>query len=135
MAKTIHGGTDRSAMVGLIDCVMKRCKLQIYKEMVSTKKLDKQIYISALKEYESAHENICRSIQVYYNGGVIGKRKYRKLYRDSAYKISDKGVQGTRISIGGWPANALYEVNPYRYLIQCTRYSLPRHFYQGKWML
>ncbi len=36
-----------------------------------------------------------RSVSVYYSGGVAGKKKYRKIYKDSCYKIAMQG--GVRV--------------------------------------
>ena len=100
-ASRIHGGTKRAATVGLVDTILNRCSSKLLTEMLISSKKAKQIapklYKSDLKKYESSNENMCRSVQVYYNGGVMGKRKYRKLYRDSAYKVNGKKLQTTRI--------------------------------------
>ena len=44
------------------------------------------IYKNNLCEYEASYENMERSISVYYSGGVAGKRKYRRIYRDICHK-------------------------------------------------
>lgn len=75
------------------------------------KKLQKKKYQSELKEYESSNENMCCSVAVYYSGGVTGKRKYRKLYRNSAFKVNNRMVQTTRISIASCPVPRLVSYN------------------------
>ena len=101
-AEEIHGGSKRSASVGLIDTVLRRCSQKLVTEMFMESEISKKNE-SELKTYESSNENMCRSVAVYYSGGVTGKRKYRKLYRDSAYKVNNKMTHTTRISIASCP--------------------------------
>ena len=50
-----------------------------------------------VKEYEKSDENLTRSISIYYSGGVMGKKKYRAVCRDSSHrKVGSKSV---RISV------------------------------------
>ncbi|CAB4000117.1 Hypothetical predicted protein [Paramuricea clavata] len=48
------------------------------------------IYKGNLKAYESSEENMIRSVSVYYCGGIAGKKKYRKIYRNSCYKTKGR---------------------------------------------
>ena len=80
--------------------------------MVNSKKANRVArskYVNSLKQYEKSNENMCRSVGVYYSGGVTGKRKYRKLYRESAYKVNKKKT--TRISIASCPVPRLVPYN------------------------
>ena len=54
-------------------------------------------------EYESSHENMIRSVSVYYSEGVAGKMKYRNIYRDSSYKQSIKSKKCLRASVNICP--------------------------------
>lgn len=114
-AKEIHGGTKRAASVGLIDTVLNRCSKEIITEMMmkspKCSKVAVKKYKSELNKYESSNENMCRSVAVYYSGGVTGKRKYRKLYRDSGYKVNNQKTQTTRITIADCPVPRLVSYN------------------------
>ena len=73
--------------------------------LYSSKKANKiapKLYKARPKKYESSNENMCRSVAVYYSGGIMGKAENRKLYRDSAYKVNNKKLQTTRISIANF---------------------------------
>jgi hypothetical protein len=74
-------------------------------------KIAKSKYKKELSKYESSNENMRRSVSVYYSGGVIGKRKYRKLYRDSAYKVNNQRKQTARISVASCPVPRLVPYN------------------------
>ena len=53
---------------------MKKC------EKIKEKVLPK-VYKEDLKRYESSLDNMLRSIAVYYRNGVMGKDKYRLVYK------------------------------------------------------
>jgi len=114
-AEEIHGGTKRAASIGLIDTVLNRCSDRILTDVMCSSKRSKKVaakvYKTDLKNYESSNENMCRSVSVYYSGGIMGKRKYRKLYRDSAFKINNRKLQTTRISIANCPVPRLVSYN------------------------
>ena len=44
-----------------------------------------------------------RSIAVYYSGGITGKQKYRKLYKDSCYNVDSSNSKRVRLSIHNCP--------------------------------
>lgn len=54
-------------------------------------------------EYEASEGNMTRSIAVYYSGGVMSKKKYRKVYRDSTYKRDLEIKKTLRISVAHLP--------------------------------
>ena len=47
------------------------------------------LYMRHLDTYESSEENMIRSISIYYSGSIAGKQKYRKVYKNSCYKINN----------------------------------------------
>jgi hypothetical protein len=42
-----------------------------------------KVYKKDVKSYESTTENMLRSVAVYYSNGVMGKVKYKSVYRSS----------------------------------------------------
>ena len=58
-----------------------------------------RVYKKLLNSYESSEENLIRSIAVYYSVGIVGKKKYRKIYKDSCYRLKGKGGKSVRLSI------------------------------------
>ena len=106
-AKEIHGGTKRAASVGLINTILNRSSDNLITDMLCKKsklaaKVAAKVYKKDLACYENCNENMYRSVAVYYGGNVMGKRKYRKLYRDSAFKSNNKKLQ-TTLSIANCP--------------------------------
>ena len=97
-AVEIHGGSltspsssCRAAEIGLIDTVVSRCSRDTLVEVLPTSKaitkhVMPKIYKPDLKEYECSEDNMIRSIALYYGGGIMGKKKYRQVYRDFSYK-------------------------------------------------
>ena len=106
-AERIHGRNRRAASVGLIDTVLNRCNDQIFCDMMcsskKSKKVTEKLYKKELQTYESSDENMRRSVAIYYSGGVMGKRKYRKLYRDSAFKNNCRNKQTARVTVANCP--------------------------------
>jgi hypothetical protein len=92
-ASAIHGGSSSSmepATIGMVDTQEKRSGkkdllMAIEKSGKMKKNILPQIYKDLVK-FESSNENMIRSIAVYYNSGVMGKDKYRSVYRASSYK-------------------------------------------------
>lgn len=89
----IHGGQNSSkpGTIGMLETLDRRCKQEdIVDGMKRCPKLkDKvlpKVYKEDLKRYESSSDNMLRSIAVYYRKGVMGKDKYRLVYKDSSYK-------------------------------------------------
>jgi hypothetical protein len=122
-AQKVHGGGAESQLpgsVGIIDTMLEKCSHSVMVDMLSSnKKFNRTvlpaIYKKKLVEYESSHENMIRSVSVYYSGGVAGKKKYRKIYRDSSYKKGFKSKESLRASVNNCPVPRLV---PYHKLME-----------------
>lgn len=103
-AESIHAvrrGDKRSCTIGMLETIEKKCE---ERELVNAfnagkcKKLKERVfpkvYKSAVKGYESTTENMLRSVAVYYSNGVMGKVKYRSVYRASTYSFSTDRKKG-----------------------------------------
>ena len=69
--------------MGIIDTTLNKCSSGLLVDMLSTnKKFNSSVlpatYKKKLLEYESSHENMIRSVSVYYSGEVAGKRNIEK---------------------------------------------------------
>jgi hypothetical protein len=111
-ALEIHSGGSlgRSAEIGLLDTVNAKGKTSTLVEVLSTstkirKSVLPQFYKTSLNTFEGSEENMLRSVAVYYGGGIMGKRKYRKVYRAVSYqrKQSCKEKKGKRMAVSGCP--------------------------------
>ena len=85
----------------VLTLALNKCNSGVLVDMLFTnKKFNSSVlpavYQKKLLEYESSHENMIRSVSVYYSGGVAGKKKYRKIYEDSSYKKSIKSKKCLR---------------------------------------
>lgn len=94
-ALEIHGGGSKSAEVGLIDTVVAKCSKTTLGEVLSSsdkfkKSVMPRLYEGPLKNFEASEENMTRSVSVYYDGGIMGKRKYRQVKRNVSFKKSKK---------------------------------------------
>ena len=118
-ARKIHGGNDElsvPAEIGLIDTTLAKCSRDILVNSMSssTKFISSVlpcIYRNKLKSYESSVQNMVRSIAVYYSGGITGKQKYRKLYKDSCYNVDSSNGKRVRLSIHNCPLPRLVPYN------------------------
>lgn len=88
----IHGATKEDtapAQIGIIDTVIHTCKKELVSERIlENKPLSKMINKKLTKkvtEFENSEKNKIRSVAIYYSGGVMGRRKYRKVYREMSY--------------------------------------------------
>ena len=128
-AQKIHGGNAGSSLpgaIGLLDTALNKCNQGLLVDVLSAnKKFNKQVmpavYKRNLSRYELSEENMLRSISVYYSGGIAGKKKYRKIYRDSCYKASANHKGRKRLSINECPIPRLV---PYHKLQSFVR-SIP----------
>lgn len=110
-AKQIHGGKNElpaPGAIGLIDTALAKCSKDILVNSMSSSttfisSVLPCIYRKKLKSYESSVENMVRSIAVYYSGGITGKQKYRKLYKDSCYNVDSSNSKRVRLSIHNCP--------------------------------
>ena len=107
-ALRIHGGTSTNplpAVSGLVDTLAVKCSEGQLTSVISRKRklcnqVFPQIYNTSVKKFEDSQENRLRSISTYFTKGVIGKRKYRSLYRVLSMKKSKrKGKKHERIKI------------------------------------
>ena len=121
VAQEIHGGsaeTSKPGAVGLLDTALVKCSPAILVEGLSVSKKFKKsvmptIFKKALTDYEGSDENMVRSVSVYYSGGVCGKQKYRKIYKDSCYKTSSNSgmMKSVHIAINRCPIPRLVPYN------------------------
>lgn len=118
LAQKIHGGGPDSEIpgsIGIIDTALNKCTSNVLVDVLAASKrfhsVLPKIYKKKLKEYESSHENMIRSVSVYYSGGVVGKKKYRKIYRDSVYKKSTKNKKSLRVTVNNCPIPRLVPYN------------------------
>ena len=63
-----------------------------------------KVYKEDLKRYESSLDNMLRSIAVYYRKGVMGKDKYRLVYKDSPYRQVPGRKRAVRIKVANCPS-------------------------------
>jgi hypothetical protein len=126
-ALEIHSGGSlgRSAEIGLLDTVNAKCKTSTLVEVLSTstkirKSVLPQFYKTSLNTFEGSVENMLRSVAVYYGGGIMGKRKYRKVYRAVSYqrKQSCRKKNEKRVGVSGCPIPLLV---PYLTIIRRRR--------------
>jgi hypothetical protein len=120
-AMEIHGGTSNSsapAEIGLIDTALRKSSKKILLESFSSSSKVKRVVTKLHKrevvKYEISEHNMIRSVSVYYSGGILGKKKYRKVYIDSAYTCrnsSYKKKQTMRISVSHLPIPRLVPYN------------------------
>ena len=88
-ACVIHGGSSSNttlATIGMVETVETRSKEEdIVKAVRKTRKLKGKVlpklYKEDLGKFESSNENMLRSIACYYSNGVMGKAKYRSVYK------------------------------------------------------
>ena len=91
-ANAIHGGSKENpkpGTIGLVEILERKCKDDdIVDGMKNCEKLKKKvfprIYKEDLKKYESSTENMLRSIAMHYTKGIMGKDKYRVVYKASS---------------------------------------------------
>ena len=111
----VHGGSPQQttpAEIGLIDTVITKCNARLVAEkMVKSKKLMKEVKKGTKKKtksYEDSEENKIRSVAIYYSRGVMGKRKYRTIYREMCYKRNTiSGRLNIPLSVAGCPVPRL----------------------------
>lgn len=111
----IHYVSELSVAAGVGTALAKCPKDVLVDAMSSSKKFTgsvmPSVYKKSLKSYESSHENMIRSIAVYYSGGIAGKQKYRKIYKDSSYKVNSRGSKSIRLIVHDCPLPRLVPYN------------------------
>ena len=119
-ASEIHGATSENplpASVGLLDTVEKKCPQDILVKFMSTSKKFKNnvfsvIFKTASDNFELSEANKLRSIAIYYSKGVLGKRKYRSVYRCLSMMRNPNGrSKTTRIRVLSSPLPRLVPYN------------------------
>ena len=104
----IHGGKkDNSAatIAGLVDTISTKFPSDALASSMSTNgKLCNQvfpkIYNRKVVEFEASGDNMLRSIATYFSKGVMGKKKYRSVYRSLSMTVSKKkGVKLERLKV------------------------------------
>ncbi|KAK2562469.1 hypothetical protein P5673_014130, partial [Acropora cervicornis] len=107
-AKEIHGAglnDDTPAHIGLLSTTEKRCPTKILVEFMSkskkfSKKVFPKIYKKAAEAFETSEVNMLRSVSIFYSRGVMGKKKYRSVYRSLSMTTSPKKkTKTTRIQV------------------------------------
>ena len=112
-AESIHAvrsGDKRSCTIGLLETIEKKCEEYDLVNAIKAGKCKKlkervfpKVYRKAMKGYESTTENILRSVAVYYSNGLMGKVKYRSVYRASTYSFSTDRKKAVRMSVANCP--------------------------------
>lgn len=96
----IHGGSPTNVMTaisGLVDTLTTKFAEKNLVNAISKKKklcehVFPKIYNRRVKEFEMSEHNLLRSIATYFNRGVMGKRKYRAVYRSMSMNNSKSTV-------------------------------------------
>ena len=106
----IHGGGNslNPGMIGMLQTLEKKCKEEgIVDGLKSCKKLKEKVmprlYKKDLKRFESSSDNMLRSIAMYYSKGVMGKDKYKRMYKASLYKQEPGKKRAMRIKVANCP--------------------------------
>ena len=124
-ASRIHGGSENNpspALDGMFDTLVKRCKVDKIKDYVlSQKKVTEKVVSVAFKEnlksFEDSPENVKRSIAVFYNSGVMGKRKYKSVRLSLSMKKNETTEKG-RSAITIMPKCPVPKLLPYDKLVK-----------------
>ena len=107
MAKKIHGckaATNQSSMFGLIDALSVKFKktelaTQISKNDKLCNKVFPVIYNNKVAEFEVCNDNVVRSVAMYFSKGVMGKAKYKSVYKILSMKKDKKDQQWHRLKV------------------------------------
>ena len=106
----IHGGSPVNttpATIGMIEALERSKEEDIVKAMKKSKKMKRKVLPKLYKEdlikFESSNDNMFRSIALYYSKGVMGKDKYKEVYKDSAYKQVTGRKQAVRFNVANCP--------------------------------
>ena len=83
------------AYEGLIDTLESKVSAKKLSEIISRKyKIKKSVVPLLLKKetasFENSHENMLRSICIYYGKAVCGKKKYRSMYKHISFIKNSK---------------------------------------------
>ena len=114
-ATAIHGSSSENysaATVGLVQTLDKKCSVDSVVDSLKSCKRFKskvipKVYKQDLNIFESSTENMLRSIAVYYSKGVMGRAKYRSVYKASSFRHSHEKKKAVRISVTNCPVPKL----------------------------
>lgn len=114
-ACAIHGGSYSNTTpgtIGMVETIEHRSKEEdIVKAVRKTKKLKEKVlsklYMEDLEKFESSNDNMLRSIACYYSNGVMGRAKYRSVYRANSYRNASKTKRAVRIKVANFPSPRL----------------------------
>lgn len=121
-AKEIHGADVNNitpAQVGLLSTVEKRCPTKILVDFMSnskkfSKKVFPKLYKATAEKCEDSDMNMLRSVSVFYSKGVMGKKKYRSVYRSLSMTTDPKKKPKTtriKVVMSFTPASSLQQTN------------------------
>ncbi|XP_046861250.1 uncharacterized protein LOC124454489 [Xenia sp. Carnegie-2017] len=142
-ANAIHGGSKddtKPGAIGMLETLENKCKVgDIVKGLEKCSKFKSKvfskIYKEDLKKFERSDENMLRSIAVYYSKGVMGKEKYRRVYKASSYEQICGSKRAKRVSVAKCPTTRLV---PYDRLMQSIKsidigklFSIREHLCNG----
>ena len=110
-ACVIHGGSDSNttpATIGMVETMETRSKEEDIVEAVrKTTKLKRKVlpklYKEDLEKFESSNDNMLRSIACYYSNGVMGRAKYRSVYKATSYRNVSKRKRAVRVKVANCP--------------------------------
>ena len=110
----IHGGSLddlKPGTVGMLETLERKAKKSDVLVGVKKSKLFKEnvfpkIY-KDVQSFELSQSNMLRSISVYYSKGVMGKEKYRSVYKSSSYMRVPGKKGAVRIKVANCPAPRL----------------------------
>ncbi|XP_048587782.1 uncharacterized protein LOC116608628 isoform X2 [Nematostella vectensis] len=101
-SQEIHGG---SAEVGLVDAALVKCSEKVISQGIERNKrirnkIIPKFYNNNVKVFEKSNDNMLRSVGLYYAGGIMGKGKYRSVYRHSSYRTLPTKSKSLRMKVG-----------------------------------
>ncbi len=107
----IHGGSVNNtapATFGMMETLEIRSKVKdLVEAAAKSKKMKKKVipklYKEDLVEYERSEDNMFRSIAMYYSNGIMGRDKYRSVYKASSFKQVSKRKHAARINVANCP--------------------------------
>ena len=110
----IHGGSlEDTALVtiGMVETLEKSKEEYLVKTMGKSRKMKRKVipkfYKEDLVKFERSNDNMFRSIALYYSNGIIGKVKYRAVYKASSYKQVPERKHVVRINVENCPVPKL----------------------------
>ncbi len=114
-ACAIHGGSSSdtaAATIGMVETLETRSKEEdIVMAVRKTKKLKGKVLAKLYKEdlgkFEGSNDNMLRSIACYYSNGVMGRAKYRSVYKATSFRNVSKTKRAVRIKVANCPSPKL----------------------------